>query len=340
MSDIFISHASKDVRLVEALVQLIEGGIGIRTDQVFCTSLEDQSIPAGEDFKSYIKNMLGEAKVVIAVISPQYYNSPFCMCELGATWALTKTFVPLLVPPVDYNDLRGSLFGTQVLPLNVSEKLDTLHSAIAHLAVPPGKVFRWNNRKTQFLDGLSTILKSLAPIRTLSEKEAEQLRKDRDEYKQEFEKSDTQISELKRQIDELEKVKDKEVVNAIKRKHSTSWDSFKEQIKTTKSTTDVLPKVVRDALYYFVQGKEYVPEYDKWHNAPNDAVEQNLLKNHENTFPINTDHPKIARAVTALESLQELIREFSGEFRKEYQDRYDDILDMSSRTFWDRHYLS
>ena len=109
ITDIFISHATKDMPLVEALIQLIEGGIGIRSSQIFCTSIEEQGIPPGVDFKSHIKSELAEVKVVISVVTPHYYSSAFCMCELGATWALTKDFIPLLVPPVDYRD-RHHLF--------------------------------------------------------------------------------------------------------------------------------------------------------------------------------------------------------------------------------------
>ena len=56
MADVFISHAKNDLPLIEALIQLIEGGIGIRSTQIFCSSIEEQAIPPGVDFKSYIKS--------------------------------------------------------------------------------------------------------------------------------------------------------------------------------------------------------------------------------------------------------------------------------------------
>ena len=340
MADIFVSHAAKDAGLVEALVQLIEGGIGIRSDQIFCTSLEEQGVPPGVDFKSYIKETLGEAKAVIAVISPQYYNSPFCMCELGATWALTKTFVPLLVPPIDYKDLRGSLFGTQALSVDQSEKLDTMHSVIVRLAENPEKVARWNSRKTQFLGALPKILGSLEPVKTLSEKEVEQLRAERDEYKEEFEKTDGQIVELKNHIAELEKAKDKTAVNQIKRKYSTSWDLFDELIKRVKLDTSGLPGVVREALYYHFRGEDFSPAYDQWKDEPNRGVEENFLEKDENIFSLNTEHSKIRRAITAMKELRDLVEEPpEGDFPELYKLRYDDLLDVNSRAFWKRHRL-
>jgi TIR domain len=143
----------------EREIQLIEGGIGIRSDQIFCSSLEEQGIPPGVDFKSFIKEKLGEAKVVIALVSPQYYGSAFCMCELGATWALTKSCIPLIVPPVTCSDLRGGLFGSQALPIDEDKKLDVMHSVIAALAQKAETVARLNSRKSQFLKQVAGALK-------------------------------------------------------------------------------------------------------------------------------------------------------------------------------------
>src|SRR5262249_44578975 len=136
--------------LVDAFVQLIEGGVGFNSDQIFCSSIEEQGIPPGVDFKTHIKTELSQVKVVVSLVSLHYYSSAFCMCELGATWALSKAFVPLLVPPVDYGDLRGSLFGTQALLINDEKKLDAMQFVLEPFAAKKEPVVRWNSRKQQF----------------------------------------------------------------------------------------------------------------------------------------------------------------------------------------------
>lgn len=55
---IFISHANKDKDLVEAIVELIEEGIGVPENQIFCSSLKGYGIPVGENFISYIKSQI------------------------------------------------------------------------------------------------------------------------------------------------------------------------------------------------------------------------------------------------------------------------------------------
>lgn len=340
MADLFISHASSDVLLVDAIVQLIEGGIGIRSEQIFCSSLEEQGIPPGIDFKNHIKQQLGESRTVIAVISSQYYNSAFCMCELGATWALTKIFVPLLVPPVDHHDLRGSLFGTQALTINQSDKLDSMHAVVVKLATTPEKVSRWNSRKKQFLDKLPEILKALKPVNTLSEKEAKEIKRELKEYKQEFEKADEQIAVLKRQISELAKVKDRKTVDEIKKKYSKGFDLFNELLRSAQKPTGELPGVVREALFYNIRGEEFLPDYEEWHEETQRAAEKNLLVADENIFIVNGDHPKVQRALKALRRLRDFLEELPEDFPiQEYERKYEDLLDMTSRTFWERHDL-
>ena len=340
MADIFISHASSDALLVDALVQLIEGGIGIASTQIFCTSLEEQGVPPGVDFKSHIKERLGEARTVVAVVSPRYYNSAFCMCELGATWALAKDFIPLLVPPVDYSDLRGTLFGTQVLPVDRDEKLDSMHTVIARLTAHPESVVRWNSRKAQFLQKLPDVLKTLKPVTTLSEKDAEQLKSQLKNYKHEFLKADEEIATLKQQIAELVKVKDKQSVDEIRQKYSKGSDRFNELIKNAQKSTSRLPKVVCEALYHYFRDEEFAPDYDSWHDAPQLAAEQKLLRQDEGVYSANHSHPKIRKAIDDLEDLRKFLKKPPDDFAiADYENEYEDILSLSNRTFWERHKL-
>jgi hypothetical protein len=87
MAKIFISHASADQKLEDAFARLLE--VRINQKHIFGTSLEDQGIPAGEDFKSFIQKKFEESEIVVALITENYYASAFCMCELGATWIRT-----------------------------------------------------------------------------------------------------------------------------------------------------------------------------------------------------------------------------------------------------------
>jgi hypothetical protein len=81
---------------LDAVIKLLEGGICLTPNQIFCMSFDQQGIPAREDFSSYMREQsVKGAKVVVALVAPQYYDIAFSMCETGAAWASDK-FIPLL----------------------------------------------------------------------------------------------------------------------------------------------------------------------------------------------------------------------------------------------------
>jgi hypothetical protein len=69
MKSLFISHAVRDKELVDALIELFEGGIGFKKEAIFCSSSEGQGIPNGEDFGPYMRKRLQQASVVVAIVT-------------------------------------------------------------------------------------------------------------------------------------------------------------------------------------------------------------------------------------------------------------------------------
>jgi len=99
--EIFISHATKDKLLADALVDLLETAMEIPSSSIFCSSLDGLGVPSGKDFIQFIKEQIQQPKVVITLLTENYFASEFCLCELGATWAMSHNILPLLVPPID-----------------------------------------------------------------------------------------------------------------------------------------------------------------------------------------------------------------------------------------------
>lgn len=105
MRGIFISHSTKDKVLVEHVVDLLQSGMGIGRDRIFCTSLNG-TLPTGEDFISTIKEKMQEYNVVVAIITPEYLKSLFCVMELGAAWMSAEIVFPILAKGIKYSDLE------------------------------------------------------------------------------------------------------------------------------------------------------------------------------------------------------------------------------------------
>jgi TIR domain-containing protein len=130
MKKLFLSHAVKDKELVDAFIELLEGGVGIEKEAIFCTSSEGQGIPTGEDFNPFMRTELQQASIVVALVTENYYESAFCLCETGGAWYGEKPFIPLLSPPVNFGDLRGALYGKQAGLLNETRSLNEAYDRL------------------------------------------------------------------------------------------------------------------------------------------------------------------------------------------------------------------
>ena len=103
---IFISHSSKDKNIVEELIDLLES-IGVKPSQIFCSSFEGYGIPLGSNFLETIKQEISKNVLVLFVLSENFYSSPSCLCEMGATWVLSRENIPMVVPPFTFEKIEG-----------------------------------------------------------------------------------------------------------------------------------------------------------------------------------------------------------------------------------------
>lgn len=123
INKVFISHSSSDKIFVEEIIDLIET-IGLNSTQIFCSSFDGYGIDLGQDFLERIKEELNEEILVLFVLSSNFYSSPVCLCEMGATWIKTNEHIPILIPPFDFKDIQGVIPLTQGFKINESLKLN------------------------------------------------------------------------------------------------------------------------------------------------------------------------------------------------------------------------
>lgn len=106
LSKIFISHATKDKQYVKYLIKALKE-MGIGNNQISCSSFEGYGVPADGDIFEWIKKGLTEDVLVLFVLSETYFTRPVCMCEMGAAWVLSKKHIPVLIPPLEFNQIQG-----------------------------------------------------------------------------------------------------------------------------------------------------------------------------------------------------------------------------------------
>jgi hypothetical protein len=111
---VFISHSERDKVFVGELVNLLEY-LGIKGEKLFCSSLEGYQIPVGSDIAEYILSQFQEYKLfVIIVHSPNYYNSPCSLNEMGAAWVLKNKSVSILTKDFEYSQMTGFISNNKI----------------------------------------------------------------------------------------------------------------------------------------------------------------------------------------------------------------------------------
>lgn len=149
---IFISHCSKDKKLVQKFIDhVLILGLEIGREEIFCTSLDGMGIKSGEDFKKAIYNELEGAKVVMQIITKNYKTSEVCLNEMGAAWLMKSTVIPLVAPPFNY-DIGFIHASTQQLRLK--EKSDLIKLYDDH----KNEVFKVNLSMSNYLSQLDIFL--------------------------------------------------------------------------------------------------------------------------------------------------------------------------------------
>lgn len=112
---IFISHSSKDVEIAEKLVELLRNALGIKSDDIRCTSVDGYRLPGGASTNDQLKEEIYNSKSFIGLITPNSLESNYVLFELGARWGAKKQLIPLLAGGSDAGDLVGPLSDTNAL---------------------------------------------------------------------------------------------------------------------------------------------------------------------------------------------------------------------------------
>jgi hypothetical protein len=307
--DLFISHANVDAPIAKPFVNLIESGIGISPKKIFFTSNKGQGIKPGKDFKSSIHESLDSATIVIALISENYYNSPFCMCELGGAWLQAKDLIPILVPPIKFKDMKAVLNGMQASRLNIAEDLDELRDDLSErlefelLSTP-----RWNEKREEFLKTLQINFKKLPPTPIVQRTQLEDAKNIIGEYKTELDILTKENEALLKQNGKLKTAKNKEEVSSIIMEDMEEIEIFEKLTGDTKKSLKKLDSATEETIFAYYKGDDYYPSressYYSWDDfkSPIDYKEV-ILNSEENGVTPNDNNPNVNKTLQAYSEL-------------------------------------
>jgi len=350
--EIFISHSASNKILADKLVDLLETGIGISDSDIFCSSLEGLGIPSGTNFINFIHKQISNPQVVILLLTPEYYNSSFCLCELGASWILSHNIIPLLVPPLKYSDIKAVLTGVQVHKIEQKSDLNEMQNELISTLKIKGKSFaRWEVKRDKFIEGISDYLKSYTPLTRISKEQFESIENKYEEAVEEIKSMEEEIAQKNILLEKLENAKDKDEVKEIIYESIESKEQFEQLVKTAKKNLKPLPSIVCEALYYHFRNERLSwPGFgrDFERDQIQHAIEQDFLEEHDDGVGLVEEDPKISNAINALDEVQrflykaeedEELEEEGQRFFEYYMDTYGHRPKFTSRRFWETHLL-
>lgn len=339
---IFISQAVKDKALVDKIVDLIITGVGgVNANDLFCSSLEGLGVPPGENFIEFIRNKLIGTEVAISVLTPAYFESIFCVAELGAVWANQQSHLAILVPPLDYKDVTAVLTGLQVIKITDEAALSEFRDQLIKiLNLAPNRTARWDTKKKEFLKALPKELKKLSPPTKVDYAKYLEIQNKYDESLKEIEDIEEEGKKKNQLIQELKDLKDAEQVNKVVRKHSDKWKTYELILRDVKERLRRLDDCVVQAMYYDLAGKTFMPdasERELWRDLQA-AEERNFVSidTDDGTVSINYDDRMISDTRKSLSELSTFLKKDAGEnFRSEFEDEHGYEPNLSNRRLWE-----
>lgn len=159
LEKVFISHSSKDKEVVTSFVQVLEV-IGIKPENIFCTSLEGYGTGLGNNFIEEIETRLDENVLVFFMLSDNFYKSPMCLIEMGAAWAKTKSQISVAISPFELGKIEGVFKHFQGIKIDDELHYDMLKETLeAKFGLDPIRPLVWGPKRNIFLNMIKQQLK-------------------------------------------------------------------------------------------------------------------------------------------------------------------------------------
>jgi predicted RNA-binding Zn-ribbon protein involved in translation (DUF1610 family) len=142
---LFISHSSRDVTFVQALIDLLRAALNLDVSQIRCTSVDGYRLQGGANTNEQLKQEVHDAEAFIGVISDESIKSLYVVFELGARWGANRSLIPLMAPGANTDVLGGPLAGINSLSSTNRSQLNQLLDDLSRelsLSLQPASSFQ------------------------------------------------------------------------------------------------------------------------------------------------------------------------------------------------------
>lgn len=338
---IFISHSGKDEQIVRDFVDLIlNAGMNISTNLIFCSSLEGMKITSGDDWRNAIYDSLISAKINLLIITPNYKESEVCMNEMGAAWVLGGKVFPLIVEPINFATVGVIQQPKQVEKLLNETSLDNIKDEIQkHLEIKSELISsaRWTVKKKEFLLKVNDYISKNPFEKPMDKIEFASLVKEKSDLESTITSIIAEKSELDSLIEKLKATKDKTEIKKILIEHSDNSE-YEEFESLTESVSKLLTEfhpIINGIIFKTYSNKHLDIKTFAYTEYIDDALAYDYI-NDELYANFDTT-PKMRKVKDALDKLNNFMeRSLSDEFLKQYEDDYEEPYALDNRGFWEQ----
>ncbi len=340
---IFISHAVRDKPVVDAFVTLLTSGANVRTEEIFCSSSSGSDIDPGDEFVHAIRDGLINAELVILFITPHYYDSVFCVAEMGGAWALGKPMFPFVASDVD-REIGNNMLGRQ------TERVDKrgINSLFERLRkMLPAR--KWDTnlyeaRRDAFLSEFESKYPSLPKPAKVSREEMDREQGKAAAAVEMMRDAESRLTRAKEQIAALEAAKNAADVKRIRGEFASSERERWEQLRDDAwKPVNKLTAPERRAVFASYAGEPWRPSReadDYWGVELNRGVAGHRIVVYEDFGPrryvASQDHPALKPVFRALNAMRDFISsEISEELTSELEEEYEAPVRLDNLDFWE-----
>jgi hypothetical protein len=340
---IFISHAVADKPLIDPFVDLLQTGLDISRKNIFCTSIEGMKIRPGKTFVEYIRQELTDSDYVIMVITAAYYESAFCLCELGATWVLGREACPLLVPPIDFAGMKAVLSGVQAGKIGDSDALNALKDHLEEAGFGNAATGRWEAKRNAFLKMLPKLLKTIPERTLISASELTTIQATNEESQKLLVEQQEKIDALNELVEQLKSAKDSDEVSRIITDSMDEPEAFDTLCRDLRDLMRDVPAAAVESMYYAYRAAIWQPDSgwgtdDLWERIYV-AEERGMVKIDGTHVVPNDEHPKIKRVLARIDQLETFLGSADQRFIQAREQANEFQMTLTNRDFW-KKYLS
>lgn len=336
-SRLFISHASADKDLADALADLLRLGTDLPSDRIICTSLDGMGIPTGtENYLEFLRAEISDAGLVLPLLTPAFFDSEVCLIEIGAMWGLGQPSFPIIVPPVDYARVERLLGKFQSGTISQKKGLAELRDRIVETFGMRHNTPLWDAKYEQFEAKLPALLDGLAEGTRVPAADLAAAKTQGSRLKTKVRLLEKELLDLRDQLAEVAAAKTREQLDAATRPRGSAIQAFEAAAEVAQNALERFTGGVREALYEELgQGELYRPEqYSSRQEEAELARRDDLLGFDEDNggYYLNTDDPQIDEAVQAVNALFD--REWSDDVATWFMSTYKKRLSVKVRATW------